>query len=313
MIVDVFFVLAGLGLLVLGGDFLVRGAVALALRLGIAPVIVGLTVLAFGTSAPELIVSVAAALGGQPGIALGNVVGSNIANVLLILGATAIIAPVLSHDDELKTGWGYAVAASVLMIALCFAGPLVWWHGAVLLAGLALTLLLQIRRARRGRESGEELVGMDVGHAAPGRIALWLAVGLVALPVGAQLLVSGASDIARSFGISEAVIGLTLVAVGTSLPELAASVASALRGRADMALGNVIGSNLFNIGSILGITAFFGPLHVPDQMLRVDLWVMLGCVLLLGPFLLRHIAVGRRAGAALLAVYAGYTAWLLAA
>ncbi|WBU60663.1 calcium/sodium antiporter [Paracoccus albus] len=310
MIVDLLFIVAGLALLVVGGDFLVRGAVALALRLGIAPVIVGLTVLAFGTSAPELIVSVAAAIGGQPGIALGNAVGSNIANVLLILGATAVIAPALSHDDELKVSWVYAVTASILLIVLCLLGPLVWWHGAILLAGLTATLYLQIKRAKTRTGDAPEV---QDEHAAPRSIAIWLLIGLVALPIGAQLLVEGASDIARGFGISDAVIGLTLVAIGTSLPELAASVASALRGRADMALGNVIGSNLFNILAILGITAFFGPLDVPAQMLHFDLWFMLAVTLVIGPFLLRHIAVGRVAGAGLLTTYALYTLWLLAA
>lgn len=309
MIVDILLILAGLALLVLGGEYLVRGAVALALRLGIAPVIVGLTVLAFGTSAPELIVSVAAAARGAPGIALGNVIGSNIANILLILGATALIAPVLGRDPELRRSWGYTMLASLLLIALCFAGPLRWWHGAVLLAGLAATLFLQIRQSSQDDTPAPE---MQVGHAPGRRIALWLAVGLVTLPIGARLLVGGASDIASGLGISDAVIGLTLVAVGTSLPELAASVASALRGRADMAMGNVIGSNLFNILAIMGITAFFGPLAVPPEMLRFDLWVMLAVTLLLGPFLLRDIKIGRRAGSVLLAGYAGYTAWLLA-
>ena len=309
MTADLLLILGGLALLVVGGDFLVRGAVALALRLGIAPVIVGLTVLAFGTSAPELIVSVAAALGGQPGIALGNVVGSNIANVLLILGATAVIAPVLSSDAELKRSWLWAVGAELLLIALCFAGPLMWWHGAILLAALAVLLSGQLRRARQGKGDAPEL---EVGAADPRKIALWLVIGLVALPIGAKILVAGASDIARSFGISEAVIGLTLVAIGTSLPELAASLASALRGRADMALGNVIGSNIFNILAIMGITAFFGPLPVPAEMLRVDLWFMLATTLLVGPFLIRHIAIGRLTGTALLSVYAAYTLWLLA-
>lgn len=309
MIVDILLILAGLALLVLGGEYLVRGAVALALRLGIAPVIVGLTVLAFGTSAPELIVSVAAAARGAPGIALGNVIGSNIANILLILGATALIAPVLGRDPELRRSWGYTMLASLLLIVLCFAGPLRWWHGAVLLTGLAATLFLQIRQSSQDDTPAPE---MQVGHAPGRRIALWLAVGLVTLPIGARLLVGGASDIASGLGISDAVIGLTLVAVGTSLPELAASVASALRGRADMAMGNVIGSNLFNILAIMGITAFFGPLAVPPEMLRFDLWVMLAVTLLLGPFLLRDIKIGRRAGSLLLAGYAGYTAWLLA-
>ncbi|MFV0293821.1 MAG: calcium/sodium antiporter [Paracoccus sp. (in: a-proteobacteria)] len=308
MIVDILFILAGLGLLVLGGDYLVRGSVALALRLGIAPAIIGLTVLAFGTSAPELIVSIAAAIGGQPGIALGNVVGSNIANILLILGATAIIAPVLSNDNELKVSWGYAVAASVLLILLCLTGSLAWWHGTILLCGLTVTLTTQIRSARTGHGHTPEL---GHGPASPGQIIFWLVIGMTALPIGAQLLVNGASSIARTFGISETVIGLTLVAIGTSLPELSTSVASALRGQVDMALGNVIGSNLFNILAIMGITAFFGPIPVPDEMLRFDLWFMLACTLIVGPFLFRHIPIGRLMGAALLAVYATYTLWLL--
>ncbi|MFV0408857.1 MAG: calcium/sodium antiporter [Paracoccus sp. (in: a-proteobacteria)] len=309
MIVDLLLILAGLGLLILGGDRLVRGSVALALKLGIAPAIVGLTVLAFGTSAPELIVSVAAAVGGQPGIALGNVVGSNIANILLILGATAVIAQVLSNDDELKISWAYAVGAALLLTVLCFLGPLVWWHGVILLGVLALTLTSQIRRAREDKIKAPEL---GETSASGGQILAWLAIGLVSLPIGAQLLVDGASDIARSFGISETVIGLTLVALGTSLPELAASVASALRGRADMALGNVIGSNLFNILGILGITAFFGPIYVPPEMLHFDLWFMLACTLIVGPFLYRYIPIGRLVGLVLLSVYASYTVWLLA-
>lgn len=310
MIVDLLLVALGLGFLVVGGDYLVRGAVALALRLGIAPVIVGLTVLAFGTSAPELIVSVAAAVGGKPGIALGNVVGSNIANVLLILGATALIAPILSREQELNKALLYAVLASILLIVLCWFGPLRWWHGVILLSGLALTLLLQLRSARAGRGEAPDM-DMPVRTVAMRVILFWLALGLVALPVGAQLLVRGASDIASSFGISDAVIGLTLVAVGTSLPELAASVASALKGRADMALGNVIGSNLFNILAIVGITSFLGPLHVPAEMLRLDLWLMLACIVIVGPFLWLRLPVGRLTGLGLVAGYAGYLSWLL--
>ncbi|MDO5603989.1 MAG: calcium/sodium antiporter [Paracoccus sp. (in: a-proteobacteria)] len=308
MIADLALIALGLGLLVLGGDYLVRGAVALALRLGIAPVIVGLTVLAFGTSAPELIVSVAAAWDGKPAIALGNVVGSNIANILLILGLTAMVAPVVSDDAELKSSWIYTVLASVALIILCLAGPLRWWHGALLLAGLALTLTLQITRA--GRASGSASA-LPVRTSHPRKIALWLAIGLIMLPIGARLLVTGAADIARGFGISEAVIGLTLVAIGTSLPELAASVASALRGRADMALGNVIGSNLFNILAIVGITSFLGPLHVPAEMLRLDLWLMLACIVIVGPFLWLRLPVGRLTGLGLVAGYAGYLSWLL--
>lgn len=308
MIADLLLIAVGLGILVLGGDFLVRGAVALAIKLNIAPVIIGLTVLAFGTSAPELIVSVAAVLSGQPDIALGNVVGSNITNVLVILGATAIITPVLSDDEELGISWRYAVAASCLLILLCFLGPLIWWHGIILLVVLALTVSAQLRRAKLGKVSTPEIE--TISHPMK-TILIWLAIGLIALPAGAHLLVTGATDVARMFGISDAVIGLTLVAVGTSLPELAASIASALRGRSDLALGNVIGSNLFNILAIMGITALFGPLDVPAQMLRFDLWFMLVTTLMLGPFLLHHVTIGRFIGAGFLSIYAGYVIWLL--
>ncbi|MDO5658210.1 MAG: calcium/sodium antiporter [Paracoccus sp. (in: a-proteobacteria)] len=306
---DLGLIVAGLVLLVLGGEQLVRGAVALALRLGIAPVIVGLTVVAFGTSAPEMIVSVNAALRGSPGIALGNVVGSNIANVLVILGLTALIAPIATQGRGFRSSWFYMVAASVLLIVLCLLGPLHFWHGVVLLAGMALVLSAQIGQARRyGSDDAPE---DGAGRISGARIALLLAVGLVLLPLGARLLVSGATDIARGFGISEAVIGLTLVALGTSLPELAASVVAARRGQSGIALGNVIGSNIFNILAIMGITSFFGPLHVPPEMMRFDLWLMLACAVVIAPFLFTGRRIGRVAGGALLAAYAIYVGYLL--
>lgn len=307
MIVDLFLVLAGLVLLVIGGDVLVKGAVNLSLRLGVSPLIVGLTVVAFGTSAPELIVSLSAALKGSTDIALGNVVGSNIANVLIILGATAVIAQIDTKGHDLRESWMMMIAASLLLIALAFTGQIGRLEGFVLLAALAVVLWRQISTAQPAPV--DEIEGAQLG--ASGRqIAFWLAAGLVALPAGAQLLVTGATDIARQMGISEAVIGLTLVAVGTSLPEMAASVASAVRGRADMALGNVVGSNIFNLLAILGITAVIAPLPVPVQMLRMDLWVMLGSSLLLAPFLFRGLPMTRPVGAGLLAGYAAYV-WVL--
>ena len=308
MIVDLLLIAGGLGLLVLGGDALVRGAVALSLRLGITPLVVGLTVVAFGTSAPEMLVSLMAALSGSTDIALGNVVGSNIANVLVILGATALVAPVDPRGHDLRESWMMMIAASVMIIVLALMGPLGWGQGLILLLALVLVLWRQIATARP--EDATDLGTADVGGMPPAKIAMWLAIGLVALPVGAQLLVSGATSIARAYGVSEAVIGLTLVAVGTSLPEMAASVASAIKGRADMALGNVVGSNIFNLLSILGVTALIAPLPVPAQMVRFDLWVMLAAALLLGPFLFRGIRIGRRIGAALLAAYAAYV-WVL--
>ncbi|WP_240637646.1 calcium/sodium antiporter [Paracoccus aestuarii] len=306
MIVDMMLVLGGLALLVFGGDLLVKGAVNLALKLGMTPLVVGLTVVAFGTSAPELLVSISAALQGSSGIAMGNVVGSNIANVVLILGVTAVISTIVTRGHDLRESWAMMIGASVLVIALAFTGEIGRIEGAILLAALALVLWRQLST---GKADAEELEGAELG-ANWTRIAIWLGLGLVLLPLGANLLVTGASDIARTFGISDAVIGLTLVAVGTSLPELAASVASAMRGRADMALGNVVGSNIFNLLAILGITAVVAPLPVPPEMLRLDLWVMLGTSLLLAPFLLRAVSLTRAVGAGFVLFYAGYV-WVL--
>lgn len=305
MIVDIVLIFAGLALLVLGGDQLVKGAVNLSLRLGVAPVVVGLTVVAFGTSAPELLVSVSAALQGSSDIALGNVVGSNIANVMLILGATAVLSTIVTKGHDLRASGTMMIGASLLLILLAFTGEIGRIEGFVLLVALALVLWRQISTAR----SAGEIEGEEPG--ATGRkIMTWLLVGVVALPVGAQLLVSGASDIARLMGISEAVIGLTLVAIGTSLPELAASLAAAAKGRGDIALGNVVGSNIFNLLSILGVTALVAPLPVPEQMLQLDLWVMLASSLLLLLFLFRGLTISRMMGGGFLIAYAAYL-WVL--
>ncbi|TYP67167.1 cation:H+ antiporter [Stutzerimonas stutzeri] len=306
MIVELLLVLGGLALLVLGGDLLVKGSVGLSLKLGMTPLVVGLTVVAFGTSAPELLVSLSAALKGSSGIAMGNVVGSNIANVLVILGVTALVSVIVTKGHDLRESWGMMIAASLLLIGIALTGEIGRIEGAILLLALGAVLWRQLST---GRADEAEVDGTTLG-AGWGRIALWLGLGLVLLPVGANLLVNGATEIARAFGISETVIGLTLVAIGTSLPELAASVASALKGRADMALGNVVGSNIFNILGILGITAVISPLPIPPEMLRLDLWVMLGAALLLFPFLFRGISLTRPVGALFVAGYAAY-AWVL--
>lgn len=305
MFVDLLMIAAGLVALLLGGEVLVRGAVALALRLGISPLVVGLTVVAFGTSAPEMIVSVSAALRGATDLAMGNVVGSNIANVLVILGISALIAPIYTRAVDLRESWWIMMAASALLIALALMGPLGPVQAAILLAALGLTLWRQLSTAQEDDDAD-----VSAPQSSWPRIAFWLLAGLVALPVGAHLLVTGATDIARDLGVPEAVIGLTLVAVGTSLPEMAASVIAALRGRSDLALGNVVGSNIFNILAILGITALIKPLPVPAQMLRLDLWVMLAAALILWPFLLRGVRISREVGAVMIAAYAAYV-WVL--
>ncbi len=301
----------GLGLLVGAGDALVRGAVALSLRLGVPVLIVSLTVVAFGTSAPELVVGIKAALAGADGIAFGNVVGSNIANILLVLGLPALIATIDTEHCDSRRSWIGMIAASVLFMGLCFVGPLVWWHGLVLLAGLAWMLVDAWRETRKAQAAGAEAETLadldDVDpHMAPWKLAALLATGVVGLPLGAHFLIDGARGVAETFGLSEAAIGLTLVAVGTSLPELMTSVMAALRKQAEVAIGNVVGSNLFNLLGIMGVVAFFGPLDVPPEFLRLDLWVMLGCSLLLIPAVFPRWPIGWATGLGFVALYVLY-------
>ena len=309
--------MAGLGLviLLLAGDALVRGAVNLALRIGIPSLIVSLTIVAFGTSAPELLISVSAALDNAPGIALGNVVGSNTANILLVLGLPALMSGLTTSRCETRKSYVQMILGTVLFIGLALTGVLRWWSGLILLAAMVAVLWDQMRdaqchrreakAARAAAEEDEEIEGADPSM--PGwKIALFLALGLIGLPLGADLLVENATVIARTYGISESVIGLTLVAVGTSLPELATTVMAALRKHADVALGNVIGSNLFNLLTILGITTLIRPIPVDPGFLHFDLWVMLAASLLLIPFVFWRWDMGRGLGAAFCALYAAY-------
>ncbi|RLL64711.1 calcium/sodium antiporter [Paenirhodobacter hankyongi] len=314
MLIDLVKILAGLGLLVVAGDLLVKGAVNLALRLGIPALIVGLTVVAFGTSAPEMMVSVAAVLDHNPGIALGNVIGSNTANILLVIGIPAIISAIRTDTTDTRESYLLLIATSVLFILVCFMGPIRWPHAALLLGALVLILIRQGRQAlaHRAQRENEEIEGVDV-HMSLTKVALFIALGLVGLPFGADFLVDGASSIARAAGIPDTVIGLTLVAVGTSLPELATSVTAAVKGRADVALGNVIGSNIFNLLGIIGVAGFFGQLEVPPTMLRLDLWVMLGATLLIAPFILHRWPFTRLVGVGFTLIYAAYVAVLMTA
>ncbi|WP_102109551.1 calcium/sodium antiporter [Oceaniglobus roseus] len=301
--------LLGLVILLLAGDALVRGAVNVSLRLGVPALIVSLTVVAFGTSAPELLISIQAVRDNAPGIALGNVVGSNIANVLLVLGIPAILSAMNMADCDTRRSYLMMLAASVLFIALAFFGPITWWHGLILLAGLAVILFDQARAAlahrRLGPDETEDLEGADPDM--PWwKILMFLALGLVGLPLGADILIDSATSIARDLGISETVIGLTLVAVGTSLPELATTVVAALKKQADVAMGNVIGSNMFNLLAIIGIAGLVGPIEVDPSFFRLDLWVMLGAALVLAPFVFLRWTMGRLWGLVLTALYAAY-------
>ena len=308
MILAATYVIAGLAILVFAGDALVKGAVNLALRVGLPALVVSLTVVAFGTSAPELLVSVQAILDGAPGLALGNVVGSNTANVLLVLGVPALFATLHTSGCDTRRDYLWMGGATVLFIALCLTGTLVWWHGLILLAALA-TVLGATFLASRGETV--EVEGAEPGLAG-WKVAAFLILGLVGLPLGASLLVDGATTIARAWGVSETVIGLTLVAIGTSLPELATTMMAAIRRHADVALGNVIGSNLFNLLGIMGIAVLVGPVPVEPSFLRKDLWVMLAATLLLVPFVFLGRDITRPWGMVLSGLYAAYLVWALA-
>jgi len=314
---------AGLGLviLLLAGDALVRGAVNLSLRVGVPALIVSLTIVAFGTSAPELLIAISAIDDDVPGIALGNVVGSNTANILLVLGVPAILSRLHTSGCDTRKNYVFMMAATVLFIALAFFGTFTWVSGLILLTVLALVLSDAFRMAMQHRKNGAMACGPsedvdDVEGADPNmpwwRIAVFLILGLIGLPFGAELLVDSAVHIARRFDIEEAVIGLTLVAVGTSLPELATTVMAALRRQADVALGNVIGSNMFNLLAIIGIASFIGDIPVDDDFLEFDLWVMAGASLLLLPFVWFKADITRRWGVLLTGLYVVYILTVLA-
>lgn len=314
--------LSGLGLLILllAGDALVKGAVNLSLRLGVPALIVSLTIVAFGTSAPELLIAIKAVLDNAPGIALGNVVGSNTANVLLVLGIPAIMATMHTSECETRKTFLFMLAATLVFIGLAFRGVFDWVAAVVLLGFLAVVLGDAFRQANAHRQAGKEAAlaatdEEDVEGADPDMsgmlIAMFLVLGLIGLPLGASLLVDNASIIARQYGVSDTVIGLTLVAVGTSLPELATTVMAALRRQADVALGNVIGSNMFNLLAIIGIAALVGPIPVDPAFLRFDLWVMLASSLLLIPFVFYRIDITRVWGVVLTVLYLSYVVVVL--
>ncbi len=303
---------AGLIVLLLGGDFLVRGSVSLARRLGISTLIIGLTVVALGTSAPELVVSIEAVVAGSPSIAIGNVVGSNIANVLMVLGIPALLAPIICEGNPLNRTLFYMLLASALFVAFCWMGGLQWGHGLVLLLLFVAFLTDSYYRAMRDQADALAVVSeVDEIQSVPGSVVIILlaiAGGLVALMLGSYLLVEGSSAIARSFGVSEAVIGLTLVAIGTSLPELATCLMAVVHRHGGVAIGNVIGSNLFNILAVMGAASIVGKVPVPEKFLYFDFWIMFGASLLLVALVLRRQPIGRVTGVILMMAYTAYVA-----
>jgi cation:H+ antiporter len=316
--------LGGLALLIAGGDLLVRGAVALASRFGVSPLVIGLTVVGFGTSAPELVTSIQASLAGAPGIALGNIVGSNIVNLLFILGLSSLLAPIAVQSGALKRDGATLVGITLAFVVLAALIPFGRLLGAVCIAGLVAYLVVAFRQeSRAGAEHGaaydkaEAAQSVDPAlrpsaDARPGwiRSLLTTVLGLGLVVFGGKLLVDGAVDIARSYGISETLIGLTVVAVGTSAPELVTSVMAAIRRQADVAFGNVIGSNIYNILGIGGFTAIVAPTQVPPEIIRFDNPVMLAVTVLTVVFAWTGLRIGRREGGALIASYVVYLAVL---
>ena len=306
---SIFFVIIGLILLVFGGDFLVKAAISLSFKLEISKMVIGMTVVSFATSVPELLVSLQAALDGSPAIAINNVIGSNIANIGLVLGITAIIGPIAVQKDFYKFNWPVMMFFSVVLYYfLINDAVLTQIEGILLLVGLAIFLIVLIRNARK-----EELVIEDVDEALAeigyGKIFVWLLIGGVALYYGAGFLVDGAKDIAESMGVSEGVISITMIAIGTSVPELAASVIAAIKGEKAISLGNLIGSNIFNIGSVLGVTAIIKEISIPlnePQILSRDIFWMLGFSAILIPlvFIKKKFILSRFKGGFLFLAYA---------
>lgn len=297
---DWLFVIGGLAGLFIGGEALVRGAVGIARKLSIPPLLIGLTVVGFGTSTPELLVSVDAALRGVPDIAIGNIVGSNIANILLIIGVSALIWPIRVAGDTLGRDTAVMLAAAVVLIPMFWMGEVGRLAGVFLCGGLVLYLVRAYQYPGQGAEDPEPSGPVSVWP-----LLAWLGAGLLALMLGARFLVEGAVNIARDAGISEAFIGLTIVAVGTSLPELATSLVAALRRQSEIAIGNVVGSNIFNVLGILGVTALIAPIPVAGRFLTLDLPVMIGVSAVLAVLLLRP-RIGRGAGVALILAYCAY-------
>lgn len=329
-------ILLGLVLLVAGGELLVRGASGLATRIGMSSLVVGLTVVAFATSAPELAVTLGAVMGGEPGLAVGNVVGSSIANVLMILGSSAIILPLLVKVQLVRIDIPFMAALSILFLLLAIDGGFSRVDGLILLVLLVLYIAVAIILSRRdghvdelrgpgasiatasagrvgqtARTSGDtmtEAVEDVEARGSIGRDLVLVLIGVVLLVVGANILVKGATGIATAFGVSDLIVGLTVVAIGTSLPELATSIVAVRRGQRDLAVGNVVGSNIFNIGAVAGLAAMISPtgLPVPESALALDIPLMIAASVVLLPLAFTGSVIARWEGGLLVALYVSY-------
>lgn len=315
------FLLGGLGLLYIGAQTLIKGGTGLALRLGLTPLVIGLTVIAYGTSSPEMVVSLQAAFSGNGAISIGNVVGSNICNIALILGVCALVTPVTASSQIIRREIPIMIAATVVLCVFLLDDTLARWEGAILFLGVIVYTVSTVRAARK-ETAADQVVADEYkaeigkpGESEPKAAGLAASVGLTVLGLGvlvagSHFFVGGAVKLAEGWGISQTVIGLTIVAVGTSMPEFATSLVAAIRKHSDVALGNVVGSNIFNIVGILGLCALITPISAPGIGL-VDLGLMSLIAVVLLPLCKSGGKVSRAEGAVLLAVYTGYTWWLI--
>ncbi len=302
--------IGGFVLLLVGGDVLVRGASALATRLGVSALVIGIVVVGFGTSAPELVTSVQAALSGAPGLAVGNIVGSNIANILLILGTGALIYPMACSRHSLVRDGGLVIGTALLLAAAAVAGGLTRLAGFVFVAALVCYMWILFARERRTAPEFMSLAGETARDETVG-LPMWQAVayttaGMFGIVLGGKLLVDGGVELAKSWGVAEEIIGLTIVAIGTSLPELATTVAAAVRRNSEIALGNVLGSNVYNVLGIGGVTAAISPLAISPQMLSLDIPLMVGLSILMVAVGIVYNQLSRLTGAAFLGGYGAY-------
>jgi len=312
MLLNIVMLIIGLFVLILGGDFLVRGASSIALRAHISPLVVGLTVVAFGTSAPELLISISAALDGSPDMTMGNVVGSNICNLALVLGITAMIGPVNVQGDSIKIDWPVTMGSSLLLYFIVKEKDAVIdsFEGIVFLFLLIIYTVYIIRKSRKETKAlraAEETLDVPEASNNLRKDILYIIGGCAGLYFGADWFVGGAKEMASFLGVSERVIGITVLALGTSLPELVTAIVASIKKETDLALGNLMGSNIFNILSILGITSIIQDIHVSEIIVHQDMTVMLGITLLILPLMLYKRRLSRFAGVVLLLTYVIYT------
>lgn len=302
------YLIGGAAILMFAGDALVKGAMGISLRSGLSATFVSLTVVALGTSLPELIVSVQAALSGSTDMALGNVIGSNVANILLILGVPALILAVHTNAAEHKRNALMMLIATIAFAAVAWTGEISRTAGIIFLIGLLVIISLSLLLSKNNQEKVDDEEN-SAALLSIQKLSCFLVVGIVGLPIGAHGLITGAKDIALAIGLSESAVGLTVIALGTSLPELAASVAAALRGRTDVIMGNVIGSNLMNIMAIIGVTSIITPLSVAPSVLLTDISMLLGITIILTLVVFAKWPIGKGIGLTFLAGYGVFT-WL---